>query len=832
MVRTALAVRVSAGLVSMAAATASAQETFDWISRSSGDFLDPANWSPRGGPPAAPDTARFGIDTPKVPGIIVSFGADVTNASLVYDASALHFDLGGNTYLVSGDFPCAEFGGEITLADGTLDTLWSVVTGSMAFVDASATWLNTNGLYVNGVGDLAVLDGAHAHTGWLDIAAAPGGNASVLASGEGTSLDSASALAAGSVGVGALTVSDHADVTASYAAIGDQASSDGSVRVESYGTWTIAGDLAVGSAGSGALEVVSVHFDESASVAVGGVLLVGFHPTGHGTVTVDGPGSTLAVSGYGAIGVAGDADVTVTMGASMHTPGAFILGDGAGSTGDILLDGQYAVPLPPALGADGYIVVGSEGAGSIEAIVQGTVSTGVMILGELPGSAGSLELTFGPMLDVDGYLDVGRGGHGALVLDTFSTAMAGSAALGTEATGTGDVTVADATLTLTDGALSVGVTGDGEFEATDGAQVSVNGGPDSLGGLVVIATAPGSSGSMTVSGADTLVESTSQLVVASGGVGTLDLSGAAEIRAQANESPSGSACIIGLAPGSQGAAQVSGAARLTCLGGSLNVGFNDGSHGTLTIDAGGEATSAGGFVGRFEGSAGAVHVTGLGSSWTSGADIDVGVAGTGALRVTDQASVAAPTVRVGANGRVEGTGTLVGIVENGGVVEPGALNDSDGDSEVGTLTVDGTYVQSAEGRLVIDLAGIGPGEHDLLLIQGTQISLAGTIELRLAEGFRPRAGDGVIVVAGGLILGVFDAVESPVPVTVTEYETIVLVTFDEGCAPADLNCDGTVDAADLAILLGAWSTADPAADLDDSGNVDAADLAILLGSWS
>lgn len=48
--------------------------------------------------------------------------------------------------------------------------------------------------------------------------------------------------------------------------------------------------------------------------------------------------------------------------------------------------------------------------------------------------------------------------------------------------------------------------------------------------------------------------------------------------------------------------------------------------------------------------------------------------------------------------------------------------------------------------------------------------------------------------------------------------------------PADLNCDGVVDAADLAILLGAW-TLSGAADLDATGTVDGADLAILLGEW-
>ena len=47
----------------------------------------------------------------------------------------------------------------------------------------------------------------------------------------------------------------------------------------------------------------------------------------------------------------------------------------------------------------------------------------------------------------------------------------------------------------------------------------------------------------------------------------------------------------------------------------------------------------------------------------------------------------------------------------------------------------------------------------------------------------------------------------------------------------DTNGDGVVDASDLAILLGAWGSADPAADLNGDGSVDASDLAILLGNW-
>jgi hypothetical protein len=48
---------------------------------------------------------------------------------------------------------------------------------------------------------------------------------------------------------------------------------------------------------------------------------------------------------------------------------------------------------------------------------------------------------------------------------------------------------------------------------------------------------------------------------------------------------------------------------------------------------------------------------------------------------------------------------------------------------------------------------------------------------------------------------------------------------------ADLDRDGIVAGADLAILLSAWMTPSPIADLDNDGTVDAQDLAILLSNW-
>ncbi len=50
--------------------------------------------------------------------------------------------------------------------------------------------------------------------------------------------------------------------------------------------------------------------------------------------------------------------------------------------------------------------------------------------------------------------------------------------------------------------------------------------------------------------------------------------------------------------------------------------------------------------------------------------------------------------------------------------------------------------------------------------------------------------------------------------------------------PYDLNSDGAVNQADTSIVLGSWGTNNPLVDFDGSGEVDAHDLALILGSYT
>lgn len=52
-----------------------------------------------------------------------------------------------------------------------------------------------------------------------------------------------------------------------------------------------------------------------------------------------------------------------------------------------------------------------------------------------------------------------------------------------------------------------------------------------------------------------------------------------------------------------------------------------------------------------------------------------------------------------------------------------------------------------------------------------------------------------------------------------------------GSCTGDIDGDGAVGGLDLALLLAAWGSADPAADLDDSGDVGGKDLALMMAAW-
>jgi hypothetical protein len=111
-------------------------------------------------------------------------------------------------------------------------------------------------------------------------------------------------------------------------------------------------------------------------------------------------------------------------------------------------------------------------------------------------------------------------------------------------------------------------------------------------------------------------------------------------------------------------------------------------------------------------------------------------------------------------GLLKGTGTITDSVLNtGGILAPG--------DSPGTLDIIGNYNQPTGGELSVLLAGVSPGEFDVLSITGTA-TLGGALDVSFANGFFPPSGDSfTILTSTGGDTGRFGSIVAPPGVTVT-----------------------------------------------------------------
>ncbi|HMN97214.1 MAG TPA: dockerin type I repeat-containing protein [Phycisphaerales bacterium] len=181
-------------------------------------------------------------------------------------------------------------------------------------------------------------------------------------------------------------------------------------------------------------------------------------------------------------------------------------------------------------------------------------------------------------------------------------------------------------------------------------------------------------------------------------------------------------------------------------------------------------------------------------------------------------------------GVLRGVGQIDGPVINvGGTVSPGL--------SAGTLTLTGSYVQMGGATLGIEIGGSLPADSDRLAITGNA-NLAGTLAVSRVNGFDPDPRELFTILTANSISGTFQSIVSCDDVEVIyDLPSSVKVRFSSiGGTPGDLNFDGTVNGADLGLLLSAWGLCggDPCciADLNGDGIVNGADLGILLSSWT
>jgi autotransporter-associated beta strand protein len=270
---------------------------------------------------------------------------------------------------------------------------------------------------------------------------------------------------------------------------------------------------------------------------------------------------------------------------------------------------------------------------------------------------------------------------------------------------------------------------------------------------------------------------TTNVTIASGA--TLDLNGVTQ-QIDALTGPAGSIIALG--------------------GGRLVVNTSAHSVFSGTITGGGALT---------KGSPGAMTLTGA-SVFAGGTTVD------GGTLVANNASGSATgsgPVAVAFGSTLAGFGRIGGSVTNDGVVNPNIVNvgsDADG------LLLAQNYTQQPDGKIKIDLAS--PTDFGRLTVTG-QATLAGTLELALADGFVP-APASFDILDWGTLVGNFDTIEHPLlpgfDWDFTQLYTTGVVSLGAAGFAADFDNDGDVDADDLT----RWQTGFGAGTTRDQGDAD------------
>ncbi|MDQ7013378.1 MAG: GC-type dockerin domain-anchored protein [Planctomycetota bacterium] len=387
---------------------------------------------------------------------------------------------------------------------------------------------------------------------------------------------------------------------------------------------------------------------------------------------------------------------------------------------------------------------------------------------------------------------------GVLVVEggTLSTTT-GLARIGKLSPSTGHLTLSNGASLVNQRDLIIGDGGSGFFVLNAGCTAS------SL--ITFIADEPGSNGDAIIRGNWTIQNSA---LLGNGGTGILRVEAGGTVSVGLNTK-------IGDDVGSSGTLEVSGANSTFASGAVTTVG-NFG-RGVLMVSNGGLLTTPGLHIA--DDALGDVTVDG--GSVVDTVGVFVGNRALGTLTLANGGAVQSPLVTVTPLGTMSGSGSVTGNVLNQGAVAPG--------NGAGVLAVSGSFTQTL-GALNIELGGSGLGtEYDQLSATGT-ISLGGTLNVSLINGFNPDSGEFVIV-QGGSVSGVFAVENLPAGFSISYEASRVVLTIGNACV-ADFNGDGIVNTQDVLLFLNAWVAGDLTADMNGDGLVNTLDFILYLNLWT
>ena len=244
---------------------------------------------------------------------------------------------------------------------------------------------------------------------------------------------------------------------------------------------------------------------------------------------------------------------------------------------------------------------------------------------------------------------------------------------------------------------------------------------------------PDSTGTATVDGTGSLWNIRGVLAVADRGIGELNVKNGGEVNSYGGN--------IGVFTGGNGLVAVNGAGSKWSISsqGILNVGLN--GTGDLRIEDGGTVTGRYGVVGRNSAGLGIVTVAGTGSQWNNSSELGVGYVGTGTLIVEDGGVV---TGRYGFIGLASGSSGIVRVSGAGSRWETEDILRI-GYGGNGVLDIDaGGVVTSSIGSIGGDENGIG-----IVTVKGLGSQWNNSSDLYVGGHPSAAGGDGTLNIQGG-----------------------------------------------------------------------------------
>jgi T5SS/PEP-CTERM-associated repeat protein/autotransporter-associated beta strand protein len=454
-------------------------------------------------------------------------------------------------------------------------------TGTLSVSNGGVATANTDlgvGIGDGSTGTLSVTNGGVVNTSKAEIGINAGSLGSVMITGYQTGgempipslLNVTGDLYVGEGGTGLLTIANHGTVRSSFASIGDQDGSNGTVTVNA-GLLNNSGYLYVGNSGGGTLSIMNGGEVDS------GTALIGTESNGSGAVTVNG--SDFYVDGNLVVGASGTGSLSITNFGDVTSHSGYI---GIQSTSS----GIVTVNSGSSWSMTNDLYVGDSGNGTLSIANGSLVSNNYGYVGENSDGVGKVTVNgTGSTWTNNSGLIVGDSGTGTLAITNGGVVSSSGTAIGDSAGGSGTVNVGGAGSSLTSTGFDIGINGaTGSLAITNGGTVlSTNGGVSVGNGSV---TVDGPTSSWQISGTENAggISIPSGLLLGDGSsspegsLATLAITRGATVATGWN--------MIGIFPGGNGSVIVDGADSTLSTSGSVPASNLDGTAGNLSLGIG------------------------------------------------------------------------------------------------------------------------------------------------------------------------------------------------------------------------------------------------------